>query len=442
MDPKHFESLYPENTRSDELKAIISYIKNGAASQVVGLPGVGKSNVLGFLAYNKAIRTKHLGENAKWFHFVYMDFSEVRKRKLFEVIKFMLISLSYSFSERNMTEEQEAVNTFLKEAVTFQDEMVLFQALKKSIDYLAVQKELTVVFLFDKFDQYLPDVEDQFFINLRILRNRAKYRFSCVFALTRPLEDILDPTTFADYYEFLVGNVVYLKIYDPVGLTFRLSYIDKVTGQKLTKQQLDDIIKLTGGHGKLTRLSYESILAEKSLKPAEYEKFLLSKNQIQAAIYEIWSILNPEEEQHLRQVVEKKDKTEHNCFIEKVGLIQKGTIAIPLFASFVPKLFTQVKTSITYNEETNEIMEGSEIITEKLSPSEFRLLRFFIQNPARVIEKDEIINAVWRDTQTQEGVTDQALDQIIYRLRKKIEQDPNNPTHIQTIKGKGYRFVS
>lgn len=442
MDPKHFESLYPADTRSDELKEIVGFIKNGASSQVVGLPGVGKSNVLGFLAYNKQIRDQHLGENAKWYHFVYMDFSEVRKRELFEVTKFMLISLSYSFSERGMTQEQEMVNNYLKEALEFHDEMVLFQALKKCIDYLAVQKELTVVFLIDKFDQYISDVEEQFFINLRILRNRAKYRFSCVFSLTRPLEDILAPTIFADYYEFLVGNVVYVRIYDPVGLAFRLSYIDKVTGEKLSAQELEAVIKLTGGHGKLTRLSYESVLAEKKLKASEYEKFLLDKTQIQAAIYEIWGTLNPEEEHHIKNVIDKKDKTEHNCFIEKVGLIQKGTIAIPLFAAYVPKLFTQVKTTVTYNEETNEIMEGAEIITEKLSPSEFRLLRFFIQNPARVIEKDEIINAVWRDTQTQEGVTDQALDQIIYRLRKKIEPDPNNPVHIQTIKGKGYRFVS
>ena len=41
---------------------------------------------------------------------------------------------------------------------------------------------------------------------------------------------------------------------------------------------------------------------------------------------------------------------------------------------------------------------------------------------------------------TTEGVTDQALDQLIFRLRKKIEDDPNNPEFIQTIKGRGLKF--
>lgn len=440
MEPKHFEALYPENTRQEEIKQVLSYIKNGSSAQVVGLPGVGKSIILGLLAYNKTIREKHLGENKKWFHFVYMDFSEVRKRNLFDVTKFMLISLAYSFSERGLTEEQEMVNTFIKEGLEFNDEMVLFQALKKSMDYLAIDKELTVVFLFDKFDQYIPDLTEQFFINLRILRNRAKYRFSCVFALSRPLEDMVEPTVFADYYEFLAGNIVYTRLYDPEGQAFRLSYIEKVADKKLDESLKKKVIELTGGHGKLTRLAFEAAIAETDLKTSELPQFLLSKNHIQAGLYEIWNSLNPEEEQHVRAVIAGTKKGDEGCYIEKAGLLSGNKVAIPLLEAYIEKLPKQKNEAIIYNPETNEILIGEEIITERLSPSEFRLLRFFIQNPARVIEKDEIINAVWKDTQTQEGVTDQALDQIIYRLRKKIEDDPNNPTHIHTIKGKGYRF--
>src|SRR5581483_776661 len=106
----------------------------------------------------------------------------MRKCNLAEVIKFMLISISYSLSERGFSEESEIINQYLKEAVSFADDIILFQTLKKSIDYLCIQKELTIVFLFDRFDQYVPDVEDQFFTNLKILRNRAKYRFATVFS--------------------------------------------------------------------------------------------------------------------------------------------------------------------------------------------------------------------------------------------------------------------
>ncbi len=80
------------------------------------------------------------------------------------------------------------------------------------------------------------------------------------------------------------------------------------------------------------------------------------------------------------------------------------------------------------------------VISDLLSKQEFRLLRFFVENPGRIIGREEIINAVWEDLQSKEGVTDQALDQLIFRLRKKIEENPNNPVHIQTIKGRGLKF--
>ena len=101
-DHTHFESLYPEETREKEVSELISYIKKGASAQVLALPGVGKSNFLRLLSYSNSVRLKHLGPDYKWFHFVYMDLSEVQERSLLDILKFIMISLSYSLSERKM----------------------------------------------------------------------------------------------------------------------------------------------------------------------------------------------------------------------------------------------------------------------------------------------------------------------------------------------------
>ena len=82
MEPTHFESLYPANTREHEISKILAFIKEGNSCQVISLPGGGRSNLLGLLSYNRNVRLKHLGENQKWFHFVLLDFSEIRKRPL------------------------------------------------------------------------------------------------------------------------------------------------------------------------------------------------------------------------------------------------------------------------------------------------------------------------------------------------------------------------
>src|SRR5438128_1057145 len=84
----------------------------------------------------------------------------------------------------------------VKENLAMQDDLVLFQGLKHTIDYLAIDQQLTIVFLFDRFEDYVPTVTSEFFSNLRVLRNRAKYRFSAVFSLNKPLEDLVEPALF------------------------------------------------------------------------------------------------------------------------------------------------------------------------------------------------------------------------------------------------------
>ena len=98
--------------------------------------------------------------------------------------------------------------------------------------------------------------------------------------------------------------------------------------------------------------------------------------------------------------------------------------------------------AIQYDAVSNEIRKGDVILSDSLTSSEFKLLKFLLESPDKIIEREEIIKSVWSDAKSTEGVTDQALDQLIFRLRKKIEDDPNNPTHIQTLKGRGFRFVS
>lgn len=437
MESTHFESLYPSNTRFFEIEQIFKLIKSGQSAQLVGLPGSGRSNLLKLLSYNRSVRIKHASENQKWYHFVYMDFSEIKKRNLFDVTKLILLSLTYSLSERNLTEEYEILDKYLKDGLSYNDELVLFQALKKSIDYLAIEKELTVVFLCDRFEQYIPDVTEQFFTNLRILRNRAKYRFSVILSLIRPLDEVIEKSVFSEFNDFIQDNLIYLKLYDKEDLDFRISYLEKVTGKKIDEKIKDEVIKLCGGHGKLSRLSFETLLTDEKFDKNELSKFLVDKSSIRLALQDILNCLNPEEKRNLLSSQPFSSK-----YLENVGLIKNNKIAIPLFEHFIKSLPHNVSEKISYDVSKNEIFKGNDPLSQKLSASEFRLLKFLALNPDRICEKDEIIKSVWKDSETQEGVTDQALEQIIYRLRKKIEDDPNNPKYIQTIKGRGLKFDS
>ena len=69
--------------------------------------------------------------------------------------------------------------------------------------------------------------------------------------------------------------------------------------------------------------------------------------------------------------------------------------------------------------------------------TEFRLLQYLATHPGRVFTRDQILDAVWRDTSF---VTPRSVDVYIRRLREKVERDPENPQYLKTLRGAGYRF--
>lgn len=73
-----------------------------------------------------------------------------------------------------------------------------------------------------------------------------------------------------------------------------------------------------------------------------------------------------------------------------------------------------------------------------LSMTEFRLLSLFMTHPRSVLSKDQIIQHVWPDG--TEVLDDNTVAVNIRRLREKIEDDPQNPQFIATVRGAGYRW--
>jgi DNA-binding winged helix-turn-helix (wHTH) protein/TolB-like protein/Flp pilus assembly protein TadD len=73
-----------------------------------------------------------------------------------------------------------------------------------------------------------------------------------------------------------------------------------------------------------------------------------------------------------------------------------------------------------------------------LEPKTLKLLIFLIENRGRLIEKEEILDAIWNGTH----VTENALTREIGKLRKTLGDDPKAPKYIQTVHTRGYRFIA
>src|SRR5690554_3491370 len=87
------------------------------------------------------------------------------------------------------------------------------------------------------------------------------------------------------------------------------------------------------------------------------------------------------------------------------------------------------------------LMENRVYINEDevfLTPSEYKLLLFLMQNHNKVLSRNAILEKLW----DIEGdfIDDNTLSVYIRRLREKIEEDYSNPTYIKTIRGIGYKW--
>src|SRR5438045_5107077 len=72
-----------------------------------------------------------------------------------------------------------------------------------------------------------------------------------------------------------------------------------------------------------------------------------------------------------------------------------------------------------------------------VTPKAVEILLLLAQNSGRVVEKDELMSAIWPDTVVEES----NLTQTVYVLRKVLGQDANGEKFIQTIPKRGYRFL-
>lgn len=79
-------------------------------------------------------------------------------------------------------------------------------------------------------------------------------------------------------------------------------------------------------------------------------------------------------------------------------------------------------------------VQGRPVLT---TVREFRLLEYLAAHSGRVLTRDQLLDAVWKETPF---VTPRSIDVYVRRLREKIESDPRHPKYLKTLRGIGYRF--
>jgi DNA-binding winged helix-turn-helix (wHTH) protein len=89
--------------------------------------------------------------------------------------------------------------------------------------------------------------------------------------------------------------------------------------------------------------------------------------------------------------------------------------------------------------ESRRVFIGDEEIDPPLSLPQYRLLELLYINDGRVCTRDSVVNTVWPDV-VGEGVSEQAIDALVRRLRDRLAEHDPDVQYIITVRGHGFRL--
>ncbi len=83
-------------------------------------------------------------------------------------------------------------------------------------------------------------------------------------------------------------------------------------------------------------------------------------------------------------------------------------------------------------------VDGVEVVPP-LSASQYRLLALLMDREGAICSRDEIVDAIWPE-ESIEGITDQAIDALVRRLRARLSEASPSCSYVETVRGHGFRL--
>lgn len=91
------------------------------------------------------------------------------------------------------------------------------------------------------------------------------------------------------------------------------------------------------------------------------------------------------------------------------------------------------------DEHAHRVWLGDRELDPPLSPPQYRLLELLLSRPGQVVRRDEVIEAVWRGSES-EGISEQAIDALVRRLRERLAEADPERSYVVTVRGHGFRL--
>jgi DNA-binding winged helix-turn-helix (wHTH) protein len=405
----HPWSNHPSYYRENEIQQLNATLNAGECVSLIGLSGMGKSNLLGFFAYRSTTLDSESPEC------VLIDCN-----RLHEISQRAFFQLSTS-----------RLRSYLEpdEIDSIGGEFDGFDQLEEMVSSLTARSPRTLALLLDGFDDLASMLDRPFFNLLRALRDTHKYRLTYLLATRHPLQELAEAEKIREFDDLFVANQLWLNPLAENDARWTLRRFEERHNCSLDDNSSDALMALSGRHPGLLVALASAWPQGDPKKPTTW----LNHPRVMRECELLWGDL-PE---LLRSAAYDSPITDDT--LHEAGVAKDGNLFSPVFESFVRNL---QGTELNLNPSTGEIFRGGVRLDVTLTPKEHELLTYLLDHQNVICEKDDLIRAVWTEDKVfEQGVRDDSLAQLVRRLRVKIEPDPSTPSFLLTIPGRGYRLI-
>jgi hypothetical protein len=438
------QARYTLTYRATEARQVMGWIKAGQSGCLVGLRGAGKSNFLRFLL-RQDVRQLYLGPDYASFVFVLVDLLALVERTEWAVYELMLDRLL------GVEEAGEETTSLRREVMRSREPLPAQRAAERCVDILCRRPAQRIVLFLDEFDALFRTLDPSLFRCLRAIRDAHKGQVSYVVVTTDDLGRLRDDLTQVDHFYRLVSrNACGLGPYNEADARQMIRFLASRRSIELTTGDTAHLVELSGGHAGLLKailsllwdVHQDGSGSTELQVLAEIAPALKDEAVIQAECRKVWVSLPESEQSALRALTAGMQADPHTlCHLKRKGLVQEGqpepSLFSPLFADFVRREATHPTKGVVISRSPRKVQIEGRCI-ENLSELEFEMLCYLYEHQGRVCTKNELIESVYG---YGVGVSDEALQALISRLRRKIEPDRKLPRYIVTVRPLGYKLV-
>ena len=178
-----------------------------------------------------------------------------------------------------------------------------------------------------------------------------------------------------------------------------------------------------------------------------HDQFALRAFDVNAVDYLLKPVQTPQLARALQRAAERRRATDPalrgslQALLETVRTMLGETAATPTAATPEPESSPVQRSFVTFSDvvvdlRAHTVQRNGVGIT--LSPRGYALLATLVRRPDEVITRSQLLREIWGYSS---DVMSRTVDMHIMELRRKLEVDPANPRHFQTVRKSGYRFT-